>query len=379
MLECFKDMREGIALLKRFLVQRAYSRKLALWAHEDGVISVLSKAGVFTAEKYLSALETRLGYKMRDGARRRMALVLLDFLEESGQLKAMWSSEAMRTYAVVPNALLPEPASFADAEMMESVFESKTAFLDRCFEHAGGFLRGKDYLYDFDGSRMVGAGEAWDRFLGNYEFNLAREFLAKAMSADTADTARREIMDLCCGTGHGIEAISRSRPDAVITALDFTDTLRPIALGRAASSGARVFWPSAVWKGFGHALPFEDQSFDMVLFSCGDPYIRQKEREAVYAEIKRVLRPGGTLGAVAWGYPDKQRRHIRNSWVRLGIYIHDFAESVCAGWQGFHDIDETIGMARRLGFIPANPFFDDFYMLDTAVWTFKKPEAGKRG
>ncbi len=369
MLECFKDMRDGIALLKRFLVQRAYSRKLALWAHEDHVIRTLSKAGVFTVEGYLSALETGLGYKMRDEARRRMALVLLDFLEESGQLKA-GADALVRTYAVVPNAALPEPLSFTDAEMMESVFESKTAFLDRCFEHAGGFLRGKDYLYDFEG----GAGEAWDRFLGNYEFNLAREFLAKAMSADTVG---REIMDLCCGTGHGIEAISRSRPDAVITALDFTDTLRPIALGRAAESGAQVFWPDAAWKGFGHALPFEDQSFDMVLFSCGDPYIRKEERAAVYAEIKRVLRPGGTLGAVAWGYPDKQRRHIRNSWVRLGIYIHDFAESVCAGWQGFHDVDETIGMARRLGFIPANPFLDDFYMLDTAVWIFRKPGAGR--
>ena len=127
MLECFKDMRDGIALLKRFLVQRAYSRKLALWAHEDHVIRTLSKAGVFTVEGYLSALETGLGYKMRDEARRRMALVLLDFLEESGQLKA-GADALVRTYAVVPNAALPEPLSFTDAEMMESVFESKTAF-----------------------------------------------------------------------------------------------------------------------------------------------------------------------------------------------------------------------------------------------------------
>lgn len=372
MLKCFVDLRDGVALLKRFLVQRAYSRKLVDWARKDGVISVLSKPGVFTTEDYLAALETGLGYKMQDDARRRMALVLLDFLEESGQLKAMPPGKAMRTYAVIPNAAVPEPLSFADAEMMENIFESKTTFLDRCLGYAGEFLRGNEYLYDFGD----GTGEAWDRFLGNYEFNLAREFLAKAMSGDAAG---REIMDLCCGTGHGIDAVSRVCPGAAITALDFTDALRHIAFERAARAGAQVFWPNTAWKGFGHALPFEDQRFDMVLFSCGDPYIKRQERAAVYAEIKRVLKPGGTLGAVAWGYPDKHRRHIRNNWVRLGVYIHDFAESVCAGWQGFHDVDETIGMARRLGFIPANPFFDNFYMLDTAVWMFKKPEAGKRG
>ena len=49
---------------------------------------------------------------------------------------------------------------------------------------------------------------------------------------------------------------------------------------------------------FGRAdsLPFEDDSFDVVISSFMLPHIARRERTAVLAEMGRVLRPGGRFG-----------------------------------------------------------------------------------
>ncbi|MBI5561794.1 MAG: class I SAM-dependent methyltransferase [Deltaproteobacteria bacterium] len=363
----FTDLRGDIELLRRFLTQRAYTARLIEFARGEGIFDAVRAAKRFTASEFLDMLRVEAGYKTVDG-RGRMAGVLLDFLEECGMAVREVNNAGTAVYSF-KDAPPPAPLSADEERRMEEVFGAKIEFFDRCMAHAGVFLRGGGHLYTFDADAAL----SWDRFLGNFEFRVARDFLINAMGASGTPSPR--ILDLCCGTGHGLETILRQWPDARVTALDFTETMRHVALARVGRHNGAIRWTgSAQWNGFGSPLPFAGRGFDMVFFSCGDPYIPEHIRAGVYGEIKRVLRPGGLLGSVAWAYPDRDKARVAGHWQRLGVFIHDFAESVCAGWRGFHGADETIKMAEALGFERCGLFMNNYYMLDTAVWLFRAPE-----
>jgi len=360
----FENIREGINVLRQFLVPKVFTARLVEFAEEEGILPIIREVASFTSEEFCNTAAERLGYKTESAVRKRMLIVLLDFLEECGHISRETSDVYRCRKEVKPATTL----SVDEMKTMERLFSDQAAFFSKCMDYAGKFLRGGDYLYCFD----RGTEETWDRFLGNYEFNVARNILIDAMHI--GKTGGCGIMDLCYGTGHGLKVISRDFPDADITAIDFTDTMRPFAMSRIGSSPAKIRWvDSSGWKGFGGKLPFTDMTFDRIFFSCGDPYIPEHEREAVYRDIFRILKPDGILGVVAWGYPDRARMHIQNEWIRKNIYIHDFSESVCKGWHGFRDIDSTITMAGDIGFVKANSLFNNFYMLDSAIWIFKRP------
>lgn len=361
------NIREGINVLRQFLIPRAFTPKLIEFTNKEGIFSVIGEMGRFTREDFYEALSKRLKYKTEDRARKRMVNVLLDFLAECSQVFHRFSHGTPEIYIYNKNAKLPAPLPSTEIENLEKIFRDQYLFFDRCIYYAGDFLRGGNYLHSFS----EGMESIWDRFLGSYEFSIARDILLRAMAINKKPGCK--IMDLCYGTGQGLKTIIEYFQDAYITAIDFTDTMRPFVQARIGSNSAKVQWMDATkWSGFGETLPFEDITFDRIFFSCGDPYIPQHLREVVYKEIFRILKPGGILGVVAWGYPDRGKRRIQNGWVRRSIYIHDFAESVCEGWHGFSDIDSRIKMARDIGFVE-NSLFNNFYMLDSAVWMFKRP------
>lgn len=361
-----ENIREGVDVLRQFLIPRAFTARLIEFINKEGIFSVIGEMGRFTKEDFCEALSKRLRYKTEDRARKRMVNVLLDFLEECSQVFHRFSHGTPEIYTYNRGAKLPSPLSRTEIETIEKIFSDQYLFFEKCINYAGDFLRGGNYLHSFS----QGMESVWDRFLGNYEFSFARDILLRAMAIDKKPGYK--IMDLCYGTGQGLKAIIEYFPDAYITAIDFTDTMRSFAQERIGSNAAKIQWVDATkWVGFGDNLPFEDITFDRIFFSCGDPYIPQHMREGVYKEIFRILKPGGILGVVAWGYPDKGKKRIQNSWIRRSIYIHDFAESVCKGWHGFNDIESRIKMARDIGFAESS-LFNNFYMLDSAIWMFKR-------
>jgi SAM-dependent methyltransferase len=100
------------------------------------------------------------------------------------------------------------------------------------------------------------------------------------------------VLDVACGTGN--VAIPAALAGARVTGVDLTPEHFPAARSRAVAAGVAI----GLVEGDVEALPFEDDSFDVVLSSFGCMFA---PRHAVAAtEMERVLRPGGRLGISAF-------------------------------------------------------------------------------
>jgi SAM-dependent methyltransferase len=97
-----------------------------------------------------------------------------------------------------------------------------------------------------------------------------------------------EVLDVACGTGNA--AIAAANRGASVTGLDLTPELLDRARANARDVGVDVRWA----EGDAEALPFDDESFDVVLSTFGCMFAPR--HEVVARELARVLRPGGRLG-----------------------------------------------------------------------------------
>ena len=108
------------------------------------------------------------------------------------------------------------------------------------------------------------------------------------------------VLDVACGTGN--VAIPAARAGGRVTGVDLTPEHFPAARSRATAADVAIDWV----EGDAEALPFEDDSFDVVLSSFGCMFA---PRHAVAAaELARVLRPDGRLGVSAFADRGAGRR-----------------------------------------------------------------------
>lgn len=99
---------------------------------------------------------------------------------------------------------------------------------------------------------------------------------------------RGKVLDLACGVG-GFSFLLEDMGHEVV-GLDISDFLLKRARAYARERGSRVEFV----KGDARNLPFEDESFDYVLF-LGNSVVHftPPELSQVFKEVGRVLRPGG--------------------------------------------------------------------------------------
>lgn len=96
------------------------------------------------------------------------------------------------------------------------------------------------------------------------------------------------LLDLCCGHGN----IARAAVDrgAEVTGLDFSPAMLDMARARV---------PEARFEaGDAMALAFDAGAFDAVVIGFGIPHVPDAER--VFAEVARVLSPGGRIAYSVW-------------------------------------------------------------------------------
>jgi malonyl-CoA O-methyltransferase len=95
------------------------------------------------------------------------------------------------------------------------------------------------------------------------------------------------VVDLGCGTGHAARALAARWPQARVIGVDFASEMLAQAARLDAASRCEYLGADAF------ALPLPDASVDLVFSNLMLPWC--EDLDAVFAEIRRVLRPRGLL------------------------------------------------------------------------------------
>lgn len=136
------------------------------------------------------------------------------------------------------------------------------------------------------------AAEAYERFLVPAIFGP----WAEAVLGVSLPSAGATVLDVACGTGIGARVASRLvGPAGRVVGLDSDEGM--LEMARAALSGdggAPIVWR----HGNALDLPFADGAFAFVLCLEGIQFF--PDRAAGLREMRRVMRPGGTLVASTW-------------------------------------------------------------------------------
>jgi ubiquinone/menaquinone biosynthesis C-methylase UbiE len=98
------------------------------------------------------------------------------------------------------------------------------------------------------------------------------------------------VLDVGAGTGNA--AIPAAERGATVVASDLTPEL--LEAGRLRAGDVELEWAEADAE----HLPFEDESFDVVMSAIGVMFAPHHKEAA--AELVRVCRPGGTIGVLSW-------------------------------------------------------------------------------
>jgi SAM-dependent methyltransferase len=101
-----------------------------------------------------------------------------------------------------------------------------------------------------------------------------------------------QVLDVAAGTGNA--SIPAARAGAEVTASDLAPALLKAGRRRAEAEGLVIDWVEADAED----LPFEDESFDVVISAIGAMFAPHHQQTA--DELVRVCRPGGTIGLLSW-------------------------------------------------------------------------------
>lgn len=159
-----------------------------------------------------------------------------------------------------------------------------------------------------------------------------REPAAEALATIIA-TAARDVLEIGCGTGAFASRIAAGLPDADVVAVDQSARMVELTAGRGVE--ARV--------ADAHDLPFADDSFDAVAAMWMLYHVRDLQRGL--AEIRRVLRPGGTLVAVTNG--DEHIADLRREAGGQPVVTHFSSENGEASLRQHFDTVERDDLRTR--------------------------------
>jgi len=117
------------------------------------------------------------------------------------------------------------------------------------------------------------------------------------------------VLDLASGTGTLAIIIKRKFPDVDVVGVDGDPRILQIAKAKSDSANVKIEFD----QGLATQLPYADSSYDRVFSTLFFHHLGKSDKARAFAEIFRVLKPGGQLHVADWGKPT-------NALMRLLFY-----------------------------------------------------------
>ena len=164
------------------------------------------------------------------------------------------------------------------------------------------------------------AGKAICRIVWNMDGDKNLRYLEKALSGIPEDFSGK-LLEVPVGTGVLTMPVYKDLPEAEITCLDYSAAMMETAQKRAEHAGINHI---TFVQGDVGALPFEDESFDIVLSLNG--FHAFPDKEAAWRETYRVLKKGGTFCGCFYiqGGCKRMDRFIKKLYVPKGFFTPPF-------------------------------------------------------
>ena len=163
-------------------------------------------------------------------------------------------------------------------------------------------------------------GKAICRLVWNMDREKNLRYIEQALAGVPEDFDGK-LLEVPVGTGILTMPVYKELPAADITCLDYSADMMKAAQKKAEAAGIQNI---SFRQGDVGALPFEDESFDVVLSLNG--FHAFPDKEAAYRETFRVLKPGGTFCGCFYVEGGCRRTDwfIRKLYVKKGFFTPPF-------------------------------------------------------
>jgi SAM-dependent methyltransferase len=167
---------------------------------------------------------------------------------------------------------------------------------------------------------------------------------AEEVASRLARLRPMSVLEIAAGTGVATRAMAKALgPDAEIVATDLNQPMLDAAAGLQ-PGGSRVSFRQADALD----LPFEDGRFDAAVCQFGVMFFPDKAKG--YAEVYRVLKPGGTYMVLVWDKIDTNEFITVASEALAERFPQDPPRFMERSPHGYHDYAQMIADAKAGGF-----------------------------